>query len=71
MRYGRQSDADWRKKFFRRGKVGAWKDEMPEIMQQLFWDLHGETMEKLGYTEGRWARPTRRRWYHRLFTSTE
>ena len=72
MRYGRQSDADWRKKFFRRGKVGAGKDEMPELMQQLFWDLHGETMEKLGYTEGRWERPgTRRRWYHRLFTSTE
>ena len=64
---------NWRKKFFRRGQTGAWKDEMPEPMQQLFWDLHGDTMEKLGYTEGRWERPptTGRKWYQRLFGAGE
>ena len=66
----RKNLGDWRKKFFRRGKVGAWKDEMPEPMQQLFWDLHGDTMEKLGYTEGRWERPRpEMRWYQKLFGS--
>jgi len=39
-----------RKQFFRRGVVGSWKDEMPDDLQQLFWDLHGESMIKLGYT---------------------
>ena len=68
--YGRRSDGEWRQKFFRRGKVGAWKDEMPEPMQQLFWDLHGDTMEKLGYTDGHWERPAvKKKWYQRLFTS--
>lgn len=36
-------------KFFRRGKVGAWKDEMPKDIQKIFWKLHGDTMLKLGY----------------------
>jgi hypothetical protein len=39
----------WWKKFFRRGKVGAWKDEMPDEFHRLFWKLHGDAMEKLGY----------------------
>ena len=62
---------NWRKKFFRRGKSGSWKDEMPEPMQQLFWDLHGDTMEKFGYTEGCWKRPQPRKqkWYQALFNS--
>lgn len=38
------------KKFFRRGKSGAWKDEMPEDMHRLFWEHHGEMMNRLGYT---------------------
>jgi hypothetical protein len=41
-----------REKFFRRGKVGAWKDEMPDYLHRLFWELHGETMKRLGYTDG-------------------
>ena len=41
-----------RKKFFRRGKVGAWKDEMPSDIQQLFWQHHGKVMKELGYTDG-------------------
>lgn len=40
---------------FRRGKVGSWRDEMPEEFHELFWLLHGETMDKWGY--GRGERP--------------
>jgi hypothetical protein len=39
-------------KFFRRGKPGAWRDEMPFGMHMLFWELHGDAMKKLGYTDG-------------------
>jgi len=38
------------RKSFRRGKIGAWKDEMPEELLDLFWSMHGETMEMMGYT---------------------
>jgi len=40
---------EFNKKFFRRGKIGGWKDEMPEDLHELFWSLHGEMSEKLGY----------------------
>ncbi|MEX2596351.1 MAG: glycosyltransferase, partial [Salibacteraceae bacterium] len=36
-------------KWFRKGASGAWKDEMPPKFQDLFWHLHGETMEHCGY----------------------
>jgi hypothetical protein len=35
--------------FFRKGKVGGWKEEMPPPLESLFWLLHGKTMERLGY----------------------
>jgi hypothetical protein len=35
--------------FFRRGKVGAYLDEMPEDLQRLFWTKHREGMELAGY----------------------
>ena len=35
--------------FFRRGEYGAWKEEMPEMMQQLFMAYHGSMLEELGY----------------------
>ncbi len=35
--------------FFRKGKIGGWKDEMSNEIHNLFWDIHGKTMEKLGY----------------------
>jgi len=45
-------------KNFRKGKAGGWKEEMPADMQDLFWSMHGETMESLGYTyEGNIVRP--------------
>ena len=40
---------DFNKKFFRKGQVGGWKEEMPEDMHELYWEKHGATSEKLGY----------------------
>lgn len=43
--------------FFRKGRVGAWRTEMPPYLQALFWSLHGEVMRELGYDkEGRRTR---------------
>jgi hypothetical protein len=28
------------------------KEEMPDILQDLFWSKHGDTMEMLGYARG-------------------
>lgn len=50
---------EFNKKFFRKGKVGGWKEEMPEDLQQLFWEKHGKTSEKLGYMkDGSMKRPS-------------
>jgi len=54
--YGARSDTlgsaspEYAQKFFRRGQAGAWRDEMPEELQALFWSYHGETMIRLGYS---------------------
>lgn len=37
--------------FFRKGKVGSWREEMPEDLHQRFWERHGEIMYKMGYSE--------------------
>lgn len=34
---------------FRRGVAGAWRDEMPEVVQREFWRHHGDGMRLLGY----------------------
>jgi glycosyltransferase involved in cell wall biosynthesis len=36
--------------FFREGKIGGWKDEMPENLLELFWDMHGNAMELMEYS---------------------
>jgi len=36
-------------KAFRKGKSGSWKEEMPPELEQLFWELHGDAMELIGY----------------------
>lgn len=36
-------------KSFRKGKVGGWKEDMSPEMEQLFWDIHGNTMTQMGY----------------------
>lgn len=52
-RHLKSEEIEWRKKkHFRRGAVGSWKDEMPEGFLDLFWDLHGPAMKRLGYSRG-------------------
>jgi hypothetical protein len=34
---------------FRKGTVGAWREEMPTELEALFWSVHGETMSRMGY----------------------
>jgi len=41
--------SDFAIKNFRRGESGIWKEELPQVLQDLFWDLHGDMMEHLGY----------------------
>ncbi|MCB0806058.1 MAG: glycosyltransferase [Bacteroidales bacterium] len=41
---------DQANRFFRKGKKGTWKEEMPDELHDLFWSYHGETMIKLGYS---------------------
>lgn len=36
-------------KNFRKGKAGAWQEEMPQELVDLFWSIHGDTMVRLGY----------------------
>ena len=37
-------------KFFRKGKTGSWKEDMPDDLHSLFWSYHGETTQKFGYS---------------------
>ena len=48
---------DLARKNFRRGKAGGWKEEMPLEYEAIFWELHGEMMEALGYERGPGVRP--------------
>jgi hypothetical protein len=36
--------------FFRKGKPGGWKDEMPPRLEKLFLDRHGEAFARFGYS---------------------
>ena len=40
---------EFAEKFFRKGKSGGWKEEMSLDVQDLFWNHHGNMMERLGY----------------------
>ena len=35
---------------YRKGKAGAWREEMPARTERRFWKIHGEEMEALGYS---------------------
>jgi hypothetical protein len=37
--------------FFRKGKSGAWSEEMPSHLLGLFLERHGDTLLRLGYSE--------------------
>ncbi len=41
----------WRRGKFRRGRVGAWEDELPERLHLRFLRLHGRELLRLGYVE--------------------
>jgi hypothetical protein len=45
--FGELRDAD--PQFFRKGRVGAWREEMPDDLHDLFWQRHAEAMERMGY----------------------
>ncbi len=61
---GPEERARWRKRFFRKGKTGTWKKEMPEDSHQLFWELHGHMMKQMGYPRERSHPPrVRRLWF--------
>ena len=38
--------------FFRKGKAGSWRAEMPESLQILFWKRYGDAMAALNYPSG-------------------
>ncbi len=46
-----EEDKNIAQKFYRKGKSGSWKEEMPEDIRHLFWSIHGDIMERLGYHE--------------------
>jgi hypothetical protein len=33
----------------RKGRTGSWREEMSPELEELFWSIHGGTMERLGY----------------------
>lgn len=37
--------------FFREGKIGTWRNEFPADLHDLFWEKHGNAMQKLGYVK--------------------
>jgi hypothetical protein len=48
--------------FFRRGRVGGWRDEMPDDLHKLFWRRHGAVMTQLGYRKRTFGEQLRGRW---------
>lgn len=45
------NEADFSGKFFRKGQVGNWREEMPKEFQELYWQKHSEVMKSFGYSE--------------------
>ncbi len=37
-------------RFFRRGRTGGWRNEMPPELHEQFWKYHGDMMERMGYS---------------------
>jgi hypothetical protein len=35
--------------FFRKGKAGSWREEMPIGLHELFWRHHAQAMNACGY----------------------
>ena len=47
--YSDNASKDLAGKAFRKGVAGSWQTEMPDDLHDLFWSLHGNAMEALGY----------------------
>ncbi len=48
-RLSQEEQDAFNQRFFRSGKSGGWKEEMPEDIQNKFWDKYSATMLKMGY----------------------
>ena len=49
--FGQAAREHWRTAKFRRGRTGAWRDELPEWLHLEFLRLHGAELVRLGYVE--------------------
>ena len=47
--FSEEERSRWREGKFRKGRAGAWKDEMPHTFQIGFYARHGEQLEQQGY----------------------
>ncbi|MCB0707221.1 MAG: glycosyltransferase [Saprospiraceae bacterium] len=45
-----QKHLELAKRHFRKGKIGGWQNEMPEDLEDLFWNQGGNLMQSLGYS---------------------
>ncbi len=53
----REEQDEFNSKFFRSGKTGTWKEEMPPDIQQAFWKKYGDVMIRIGYRENGTLKP--------------
>lgn len=44
-----EDEKSFSNKNFRKGKAGAWKEEMSDFQAHLFWNYHGTIMHQMGY----------------------
>jgi hypothetical protein len=51
QRLSKEEQDKFNQRFFRSGKSGGWKEEMPEEIQEKFWEKYGNIMEKNGYSK--------------------
>jgi hypothetical protein len=49
-RLSQEEQDEFNQRFFRSGRSGGWKEDMPEEIQDKFWNKYGKVMQKLGYT---------------------
>lgn len=45
------NETNFSEKFFRKGEVGNWRQEMPKEFQELYWLKHASVMESFGYSK--------------------
>ena len=50
-KYGQVEGSGRNRAFFRKGRAGGWREEMPRWQQHAFWRYHGPVMEAVGYRQ--------------------